>query len=249
MKVWLSRIRWRLAFWIPGIGLFWIGRSAHSTPALLIGFTALLASVLPWPWTAETYRNRLFRIGNRWADTVGVAHRELQQRRRTRTRELAALSVPRTLTDAHGYLLDLENGRDGRDRPLAERTTSWVERTIALERALQSLQATAETEQERTCVQQIHEHLCASEDDYMRMVATTEQALSQALIRLERLHVPLRMNAHHAEICLAYRDHLAAWHSYHQAVLARDLSAALRAVGRLDTTTSALDLCHTAIDN
>jgi hypothetical protein len=249
MKMWLRRVGWRLAFWIPGIGLVSAGRAAHATLALIAGAAALLVSVLPWPWSAGTYRNRAFRIGNRWAETVRAAQRILQQANERRRRKLASLTVARSFADAHDRLLDLEDERARKDSSLAERTQLWIERQIALEHDLAALRVRASNDEQHAYVRLIEEHLFGSKDDYRRMTVETERALSKAIVRLEQLYIPPRMAAQHTELCRAYRDQFVAWSSYHQAVQASNLDAALQAVADLDASTAVIHSCNTAIDN
>jgi hypothetical protein len=248
MKVWLSRVWQRLAFWVPGIGLVWAGRATHSTPVLIVGAAALLASILPWPRSAETYRNRAFRIGNRWAEAVREAHRELQQVHERRRRKLASLTVASPSADAHHHLLSLEEDRTSRNRSLVERTQAWIERQAAVERELAMLQAKASNDEQRSYVRLIEEHLFSSKDDYARMVADTELAQCEAIARLEQLHVPPRIATQHTELCHAYRNQFVAWNSYHQAVQASNLDEALRAVADVDATKAVIHSCHTAIN-
>jgi hypothetical protein len=249
MTVWLSRVGWRVAFWAPGIVLVWAGRAAHSTPALIAGAAALVISILPWPWGADTYRNRAFRIGNRWGQAVRAAHQELQRAHEQRLRRLASLTVASPFADAHHRLLGLEGGRANRDRSLGERTRAWIERQAAVEHELAMLQAKAEDDEQRAYARLIEEHLLGSKDDYSRMVAETERALCEAIARLERLRVPPRVAAQHTALWHAYRDQFVAWSSYHQAVQASDLDEALRAVADVDAARAVIHGCHIEIDH
>ncbi len=209
MTVWLSRVRWRLAIWVPGIGLVWVGRAGHVTPALTVGAAVLLVSVLPWPWTAEKYRNRAFRIGNRWAETVVVAHRQFQRAHEQRRSKLALLTAPNQFADTHDRLLSLEvKPLANKHRPLVERTQKWIERQAGFERDLAALRARASNGERNAYVSQIDIRLSDSKNDYARMAAETERALSKAIEQIEHLHIPSKLATQHAELRHAYCDHL-----------------------------------------
>jgi hypothetical protein len=250
MTVWLSRVRLRLAIWVPVIGLVWVGRAGHVTPALTAGAAVLLVSVLPWLWTAETYRNRAFRIGNRWAETVDVAHRQFQRAHEQRRRKLVSLTAPNQFAETHDRLLSLEvKPLANKNHPLVERTQKWIERQAGLERDLAALRTRASNGEQNVYVSQIDIHLSDSKNDYARMAAETERALSKAIEQIEHLHIPSKLATQHAELRHAYRDQFVAWNTYHQGVQASNLDAALRAVTDVEAATAAIHRCNAAIDH
>jgi hypothetical protein len=231
----LNDRRVRIAIWLIGLAVVWVGYRGQSTPLIVAG--VVLASAGYWSRLspASRYRSRVAAIVNDWQHALGAAREAFLTDRAQRRERLAELPVPPACASGHQRLLSLVSEEPGlRGATTADRSEQGIVNQKAAHDELTALRTGAQSEDERAYVEQTAQLVSELADGHIRMTSEFERALSEAIARLESLRVPDRLSESHRTLSLSLRGEFIGLSAYNRAVRDFDVEVARVAVEQLN---------------
>jgi hypothetical protein len=229
--------RRRLALWLIGIGLAGVGSYKQLVPVVAVGIGLVGIAVLPMFWPADNFSRKLSAIARDWANAVDKAQLELADANQQRRAELASISPPARYVTAHRQILELiGDARRPQRASSRDAIATGMKAEQTIREQLDAMRAANHDSHEDAYISQVDTLFAAFLAGHAALAVESERALSEAIARVEHLRPPRGQVKAHAEIGRAYRDLYVTLSSYHQAIRARDIPAAMSAVDELETT-------------
>jgi hypothetical protein len=238
----------RLALWLIGIGLVGGGSYEQLSIVVAVGICLVGIAVLPIFWPGDNFARKVTAIGRGWAAAVDKAQLDLADANQRRRDELSSISAPEPYEATHRRILELI-GHASRPRraPGRDAIATGIKNEQTIREQIAAMKAAACGSREKAYVRRVESLFSEFLAGHAALAVESERALSEAIARLEHLRVPRAYVRSHAAICRAYRDLYVSWSSYHRAVRARDVRAAMAAIDEMETIRAKMKQLLTAL--
>lgn len=220
---------WRLAIWLIGVVLLYVGGGWPPAGLGVAGLVLVLVAVLRWPWGVDAYRWRCASAASKAARGIEAATKRSCEQQSQSLRELLQISVPDRLAEESQELISLVESAEAmqRDRstPLPERSAALVSLRDRIEQICADITSRADTVDERSYGNALSAMVAANERAIQKKVDESLGILANLLAFLEGLRPPRRFRAEHDSMCQAFREEFVALSDFYTVSRGSDTQA------------------------